>query len=57
MSQITEIPLPKKWPEHVKSAVLHTISLASMAYNAAHGWVAKRLLSLFKLDVKCPFFW
>ena len=29
MTQIDEIPLPKRWPEHIKSAVLHTISLAS----------------------------
>ncbi len=52
MSRITETPLPTKWPEHVKSAVLHTISLASMAYTAAHGWAAKRADRLVRLQAE-----
>jgi len=52
MIQITEIPLPKKWPEHVKSAVLHTISLASTVFTAAHGWAAKRIDKLVRLQAE-----
>jgi predicted RNA polymerase sigma factor len=32
--------LPKSWPRHVKSAVLHTISLAHYAIVRARGWAA-----------------
>jgi hypothetical protein len=28
MAKTPKIPLPKNWPEHVKSAMLHIISLA-----------------------------
>ena len=31
------IPLPKSWPRYVKSAVLHTISLAHYAIVCARG--------------------
>lgn len=55
MTQITEIPLPKKWPEHVKSAVLHTISLASTVFTAAHGWAANRADSLVLLQAELDY--
>jgi transposase InsO family protein len=50
MAQITEIPLPKKWPDHVISAVLHTISLASIVCTAVHGWAAGRTDRLVRLQ-------
>ncbi len=34
------IPLPKSWPRHVKSAVLHVISLAHYAIVRARGQAA-----------------
>ncbi len=42
MAQIVEIPLPKNWPVHIKSSILHTISLASTAFTSVCGWAAKR---------------
>jgi transposase InsO family protein/transposase-like protein len=34
------IPLPKHWSEHVRSAVLHVISLAQLACAYTRGWAA-----------------
>jgi hypothetical protein len=31
------VPLPRGWSRHVKSSLLHAISLASMALTVAHG--------------------
>jgi transposase InsO family protein len=42
MAKSCPIRLPDQWPEHVKSGVLHAISLASVAIAAAHGWAAGR---------------
>ncbi len=36
-----KIPLPKSWPSHVKSGVLHIISLAHFSITHARGWAAK----------------
>ncbi|MDD4891385.1 MAG: DDE-type integrase/transposase/recombinase [Phycisphaerae bacterium] len=36
----TAIPLPRSWPERIKSAILHTISLAHLAITHARGWAA-----------------
>ena len=36
------IPLPKKWPEHIKSAVIHAIALAATAFTAVSGSAATR---------------
>ncbi len=33
-----KIPLPKGWPSHVKSGVLHIISLAHFSITRARGW-------------------
>lgn len=52
MAQITENPLPKRWPEHIKSAVLHAISLATTVFTAAHGWAAKRADRLVRLQAE-----
>ena len=37
MARPRVIPLPKQWSEHVKSGVLHAISLASVALACARG--------------------
>jgi len=39
-SEAPEIPLPKRWRTHVKSAVLHVISLAQYALTYSRSWVA-----------------
>ena len=39
MPRCTPIRLPRHWPEHVKSAVLHAIGLASVvARYSGHTW-------------------
>ena len=40
MAQKPKIPLPKSWPTHVKSALLHVISLAKYAMAYTRGWAA-----------------
>ena len=40
MAKTPKIPLPKSWPEHVKSAMLQIISLAQFATAHARGWAA-----------------
>ncbi len=36
------IPLPSDWPEHVKTGILHVISLAQMALTAARARSSKK---------------
>ena len=36
-----DIPLPKDWPEHARSAILHVIALAHVAIRGARGRVSK----------------
>ena len=38
--KLPRIPIPKSWPLHVKSAVLHIISLAHFSITHARGWAA-----------------
>ena len=45
----TTIPLPKDWPDHIKSAVLHVISLAAAALVAARGRAAESRKSRVRL--------
>ena len=35
--------LPKRWPDHVCSAMLHVFSLARLACTSARGWAAKQI--------------
>lgn len=42
MSRKHVVPLPKNWPQHVKSAVIHTISLATTAFIATYGGLSRR---------------
>ena len=34
------IPLPKSWPKHVRTAILHVISLAQHATAYTRSWAA-----------------
>jgi hypothetical protein len=42
MASIQVIPLPKKWPKHVKSALIHTVSLATTAFMSTYGRILQR---------------
>ena len=42
MASRPRIRLPRQWPKHIKSGILHAISLASVAVTAAQGRVARR---------------
>ena len=37
-----QIPLPKSWGTHVKSAVLHVIALAQYALTYSRSWAADK---------------
>ena len=41
LRKLRELPLPKGWPSHVKSGVLHIISLAHFSMTHARAWAAK----------------
>ncbi len=42
MASRRQIRLPRQWPEHVKSGILHAISLASVVLSFARGHVTGR---------------
>ncbi len=42
MPSFQTIPLPKKWPKHVKSAPIQTLSLATTVFMAAYGRVSQK---------------
>ena len=46
------IPLPKRWPGHVKSGILHVIALAHVALTAARARATKRLGIVARLRAK-----
>ena len=46
------ISLPKAWPAHVASAVLHVISLAQLATAYTRGWAANSINSRIRLKAK-----
>jgi putative transposase len=49
MTQHHVIPLPKHWHKHIKSAVLHAVSLASMVLTATRGRVSKQKAPVVRL--------
>ena len=49
MPSVKTIPLPKKWPEHIKSAVIHTISLATTAFTVTYGWISQKTNKLARI--------
>ena len=40
MRRETRIPLPKGWPRSIRSAVIHTISLAQFSLTHTRSWSA-----------------
>ena len=50
MADRSRISLPRHWPDHVKSGVLHAISLASFAIACAHGRVKSQRRLRAELD-------
>ena len=51
-SQAPTIPLPRTWPESVKSAVLHVISLAQFAAAHTRGWAANSVNARVRLKAE-----
>ena len=52
MSRRCSSPLPRNWPESVKSAVLHTISLAQYGLAYTRGWAADSRNGRLRLKAK-----
>ena len=50
MAKSPTIRLPRQWPRHVKSGILHAIGLASAAIVAAHGRAAGRRRLVAELE-------
>ncbi|CAN5283907.1 hypothetical protein BH09MYX1_BH09MYX1_65510 [soil metagenome] len=44
-----DIPLPREWSEHTKSAVLHAVSLARFALTHVRGWCANSRIARVRL--------
>ena len=49
---IQKISLPKKWPESIKSAVLHVISLAQFATAYTRGWAANSINARIRITAE-----
>ena len=47
-----KIPLPKGWRRHVRSAMLHVISLAQYATAYTHGWAANSVNTRIRLKAE-----
>ena len=47
-----EIPLPRGWPSHVKSAILHVISLAQFTLAYTRGWAVNSPNSRIRLKAQ-----
>jgi len=52
LSCSSEIVIPKSWPKHIKSAVLHVISLAHYAITYARGWAANSINARVRLKAR-----
>jgi len=48
----TRIPLPKSWPTHVRTAILHVISLAQFAAAYTRSWAANSVNSRIRLQAE-----
>ena len=48
-----EIPLPRDWSCHVKSAVLHIIALAQYALTYSRSWAADSSNQRVRLKAEC----
>ena len=47
-----QIPLPKSWPIHVRTAILHVISLAQFATAHTRSWAANSVNSRIRLQAE-----
>lgn len=48
-----EIPLPKSWGTHVKSAILHVIALGQYALTYSRSWAADSSNQRVRLKAEC----
>ena len=48
-----QIPLPKSWGTHVKSAILHVVALAQYALTYSHSWAADSSNQRVRLKAEC----
>jgi len=48
----SRIRLPSGWPQHVKSAMLHVVSLAQFALTYTHGWAANSQVARVRLKAE-----
>ncbi|HUT37469.1 MAG TPA: helix-turn-helix domain-containing protein [Planctomycetota bacterium] len=51
------IPVPKNWPDRVRSAMLHVFSLARLACGAARGWSLEQTARAFLLTAATVASW
>jgi predicted RNA polymerase sigma factor len=51
-SQAPTIPLPRTWPESVKSAVLHVVAPAQFAAARTRGWAANSINAPVRLKAE-----
>jgi hypothetical protein len=51
-SELMSIPLPRGWPDRVKSATLHVISLAQFALAHTRGWAANSQVARVRLKAE-----
>ncbi|MEA3225872.1 MAG: hypothetical protein U9Q07_07960, partial [Planctomycetota bacterium] len=49
---VPNIPLPKGWPDSVRSAIIHIISLAHYAITCARGWAANSINARVRLTAE-----
>ena len=49
VNKTPRIPLPKSWNTHLRSAVLHVISLAQFAAAYTRGWAANSINARMRL--------
>ena len=49
---LKDIPLPRHWPDHLKTSVLHVISLGHLALVYARGWAANSLNMRVRLQAQ-----
>ena len=47
-----DIPLPKTWPTNLKSAVLHTLSLAHFIMTYTRSWCANSSISRLRIKAQ-----
>jgi hypothetical protein len=46
------LSLPRGWPQRIRSAALHTISLARYSLTSAHGWAANSIDARVRLKAQ-----